>query len=711
MSEFKDRRLLTTLLKESILQLCKISVGLVGNYEIDGIICISRSEADDEHIVVKVHEHISKDGISNRASHDHPSLYTQSESRSEREYVVPRKNSHEDLDLRCVSSSSNSHKRWMNSRQNERNHTRCVSGEASRFGRYTSSHVQRVGSVSPERQSEHSVVASNGSAQLARLHHNVYTENRTVFPESVPQDCGIGHCSYPISSESRHLPLQAESVKLGRKRAGSCDVNVSGNKKRMQRADADFSEEVASDGSQMCDDTEDFKHTLAAAGLSEMLDCTDVAIKKEDDTLDDCETVTSTAPPAGQSNTPTHSVVMPTCSVAGYDIVLSSQDVNSVPAVVSTNGIVQPVNSQDVQTFNQSSLDTENGPSDGAAVLPPKEGDDTSYMSTSSKHSCAQCRSSFPSREELTDHFSVCHTCTMTHYCDRCHQGFSDEQAYTTHDCCSELEIHTDTANCNQVSTSPGTASDDTDGCQLSVTDNVTHSSSKREQTVNDPPTFASGAGDSCNTMVPELSYNAAMHTDEPPTTSAANRTDTEGQHEAGDRSFPETLSGSEGDYTRQVEQNIDANNGGDFRCSVCQLQCYSYTSLETHSLREHKRYTCPHCSKSFTQTSSRNRHMYTHGCRQPFACLHCSARFTRADTLRKHYARHHQMTAMPAWLSMNISTRCDAPGTVERGQSLDSVTLESAWPADVNRDILGYQTYLATRNSAEMIEISDEGE
>ena len=749
MTQFKDRRLLTTLLKESILQLCKISVGLIGNYEIDGIICISSSEIDDQHIVVKVHEQIVKDDLVNQVSQSRQPAGAQPDCHSEREH---RKNPQKEMDWH--SSTNNNHKRWMNSRQNEQNYTgRCVGGESasSRVGQCGTSLDQRVGSVSPDRQPGHDFMAPSGNAQPTR--HSVYLDDRPLSSASLPPGLGIGRCSYPILSESQqqHLSVRTEVIKhgLNRKRMGSSEVNMGEGKRRMQCVRIDYSEEdEAGSLLPVCDDTEDIKHIVEAVGLSEMLDCGEVVIKKE---ADDCEADTSLSSSSVPSSVPlVHSAGATTC--ADYEV----PSLQEASAVASSSDLVQPINTQNIpMSSHSSSQDTERRTPGEVAdniVLPSTGMNDACCVDTASKYLCAQCKSCLPSKGKLEEHFSDCHACAMTHCCDRCHQGFSEQQAYMIHACSNEQENFSDNGgagNCEQVSTSMSnnvdscrggagnceqvstSVSDDADTCQHPNPDNVAHNNSEHhQQTVDDSSAFVSDTRDSTNTVADvtsELLCGIAMQKGELQSTSAVTETDSKGLYATGDRSFVDNLSGSDSEYVRRVELNIlNVTSGGvhasDYRCCVCQLPCYSYSALETHSLREHKRYTCPHCNKSFTQTSSRNRHMYTHDCRQPFGCLHCSARFTRADTLRKHYARQHNSTSIPAWLGMNMPPRNEVASTLERGQSLDSITLESPWPSgsmavDVNRDMTGVQTYVTTalsgdvRSSAEMIEISDEGE
>ena len=56
MGQFKDKKAVSSLLREAILQLCRVSVGMQGNFTIDGIICIGSGEREDQEFIVKIHE-------------------------------------------------------------------------------------------------------------------------------------------------------------------------------------------------------------------------------------------------------------------------------------------------------------------------------------------------------------------------------------------------------------------------------------------------------------------------------------------------------------------------------------------------------------------------------------------------------------------------------------------------------------------------------
>lgn len=61
MDQLKDKKVICKVLKEAILQLCKAYIrSLNSSFTIDGIICISKDEIDDQEFVVKIHEKVEE---------------------------------------------------------------------------------------------------------------------------------------------------------------------------------------------------------------------------------------------------------------------------------------------------------------------------------------------------------------------------------------------------------------------------------------------------------------------------------------------------------------------------------------------------------------------------------------------------------------------------------------------------------------------------
>lgn len=64
-----DQEKTVRLLKEAILQLCRVS--LMGSFEVDGIICISPSNTEEERqLVIKVHEQVSEEAVNGQDARD-----------------------------------------------------------------------------------------------------------------------------------------------------------------------------------------------------------------------------------------------------------------------------------------------------------------------------------------------------------------------------------------------------------------------------------------------------------------------------------------------------------------------------------------------------------------------------------------------------------------------------------------------------------------
>ncbi|TGZ55792.1 hypothetical protein CRM22_010307 [Opisthorchis felineus] len=91
--------------------------------------------------------------------------------------------------------------------------------------------------------------------------------------------------------------------------------------------------------------------------------------------------------------------------------------------------------------------------------------------------------------------------------------------------------------------------------------------------------------------------------------------------------------------YTRCVDQG-----NRKYPCKLCSRSFEKRDRLRIHVLHVHEKHRphkCHLCAKSFSQSSSLNKHLRVHSGERPYKCCYCNKAFTASSILRTHIRQH----------------------------------------------------------------------
>lgn len=592
-----DRETTQRLLKESIIFLCRTYIGVVSDFEVDGIICISRDDgaSEQQHVVFKIHELVSREANAD-------STYA--------ECFGPELDFEGSGSLRTAGPwkrTSGSKKRKIS------NHLSCQN--TFDYNKKSDNQLNYANSIPvfPELKLESpwpdELLKSNldieaiSKRDFANVHRNKQVDGGDELPEHSCYGCEL---SFPTKKilDKHMLSVHELSAYCFCK---TCGVGFIG--------------------------TDDFDaHNLLVhpgcnnvAGMMAANDETDEA-KPESNSprADDFKSVISSSAifPISSKN---HQVAR-NCRPSSSNRISSASSVLVASGALDTNTGVLSFSPEEKPDAEDAIID-QSAPR--SCALCDSGFSDFPAFNIHCKEvhnifACPYCRKTFSQQSERDNHLFK-HTGEKPFECPDCALSFSRLDSLRRH----RMKIH-----------------------GLSWADVVVPDSDSRQPDPSGNDDFDT-VNDGRRSLENHLGGLTGVH--------PSNSSWMDGGSDAGERlfevgrSYPGSCQSSDAieisdeescsRSTRNRYRNIKTlDPDRTFVCEICRETIQGTAAFRDHCDTVHRRVPCPYCGGTFTQKASMERHQRQHTGERPFRCQFCEHTYTRKENLQTHMLRLHPL-------------------------------------------------------------------
>lgn len=642
----QNREAMQKFLRESILQLCRVNIGVPGSYEVDGIICITRNSGtdvdgriDDNQIVVKVHEHITTN-VHENAHPPHldasflrdylisnnipyvPSKLIRNQVTANPPLKLKRKANDENdntvIDVSCSNGDKNSVASVKLLRRDDKK-LHCDANDDHEQMRRLLFHTQNaeVSGVNfnySKKDNSRLESYSCGSCLLdfdSRLSlQGHFQQSHASCLEHYCQACAVGFlCSADLGKHNSSVHKMLPST-----------AAVGSRRKQTKPRRG-----VANDEGTLLDDSADDEMEIFEDGLK----VSEPPLRSGD----------------GRQNSSTVSTLQPVLEQRPLSKILREDPISITSGAEVVSERICPHCTSFFADFSAFSAHCQ---------------------AVHHRFPCPHCLQTFTQRVNRDRHL-FSHTGERPYECASCGDGFTRRDALRKHQVkcnnvtgiAEKVDIDGSVPFCDNDSVPDANTSDEC-GLDLSVPFDCMRSSKeeskeamiKLEEDSEECLALSSKQNLPKSFMLPHLSSAIVRHSPVPIVSAEWTDVETLAHFQSSDAVDPPTA----------PVPHQPVTDSRWYSCEICRASVTGATAFELHCRSEHRRTPCVYCGKTFSQKGNMERHQRQHTGERPFSCPHCSCSYTRKETLKVHISQAH-----PATVASDT-----AAGIKEEAQSAD---------------------------------------